>query len=121
MQDLSIPPGHQRVMPYLVLQDAQGFSAFMQMVFGCTEKYREMRDETKILHAELQFGEATVMFADSPDQLMTQNAGLFAYVKSPDETYAKALAEGATPVMEMADQTYGRSGGIKDPLETPGG
>jgi len=116
MENLSIPAGYQQVMPYLVLHDAQGFLTFMQKVFGATEKYRAMRDETKIAHAELQLGESTIMFAESTDQWKTQNAGMFVYVSNADETYAKALGEGATTVTAMSDQPYGRSGGIKDPF-----
>lgn len=116
MDELNIPQGYQRVMPYLVVQNATAFFDFMQKVFGATEKYRSMRDEAKIAHAELQIGESTIMFADSTEQWKTQTAGLFVYVNDADETYNKALAEGATSVMEISDQSYGRSGGIMDPL-----
>jgi len=114
MEKLSIPEGYQRVMPYLVVQNAQGFFEFMQKVFNATEKYKAMRDETKIAHAELQIGDSTIMFADSTDQWNTQTAGMFVYVADADETYKKALEEGATSIMEMSDQSYGRSGGVTD-------
>ncbi len=116
MEDLQIPEGYQRVMPYLVIQNAEAFFNFMQKVFDATEKYRTMRDETKIAHAELQIGGSTIMFADSTEQWKTQTAGMFVYVSNADETYNTALAEGATSVMEMSDQSYGRSGGIIDPF-----
>lgn len=116
MEDIGVPEGYQRVMPYLVVQNATGFFNFMQNVFGATEKYRAMRDETKIAHGELQIGSSTIMFADSTEQWEPQTAGLFVYVSDADETYNKALAEGATSVMEMSDQSYGRSGGIIDPF-----
>jgi PhnB protein len=116
MEKLSIPAGYQQVMPYLILQHAQDFLAFMQKVFGATEKYKAMRDETTIAHAELQIGESTIMFASSTDQWRTQTAGLFVYVANADETYQRALAEGASSVTEMADQPYGRSGGVTDPF-----
>src|SRR4051812_26374373 len=111
MQNVSIPAGYQQVMPYLVLQDAQNFLDFMQKVFGATEKYTAMRDETKIAHGELQIGESTIMYANSTDQWAPKTAGMFVYVPNADETYQKALAEGATSLTEMSNQSYGRSGG----------
>ena len=116
MEKLTIPEGYQRVMPYLIVQNAPDFIKFMQAVFNATEKFRTMRDETRIAHAELQIGESTIMFADSTDDFRPQTAGMFVYVPNADETYKKALAEGATSIMEMSDQSYGRSGGVADPF-----
>ena len=116
MENLSIPAGYQRLMPYLILKDAQSFFGFMQAVFGATEKYKAMRDETTIQHAELQVGDSTIMYANSTDEWTTQTAGMFVYVANADETYEKALAEGATSVMPVSDQPYGRSGGVTDPF-----
>jgi len=116
MSIIEIPDGYQQIMPYLILQDANAFFAFMEKVFGATEKLKVMRDEATIQHAELQIGESTIMFADSTEQFKTQPAGMFVFVANADETYQKALSEGATSVMEMSDETYGRTGGIADPF-----
>lgn len=115
MNDINLPQGYQRVMPYLILKDAAGFLDFCKVVFDATEKLKHMRDETTIAHAEIQIGESTIMFAEATDQWKTQTAGLFVYVKDADETYKKALENGAVSVMEPANQSYGRSGGITDP------
>jgi PhnB protein len=116
MEKPLIPEGYQQVMPYLILQNAGDFFDFMEKVFGATEKYKAMRDETRIAHAELQVGESTIMYASSTDQWKTQTAGMFIYVANADETYARALAEGAVSVMQMSDQSYGRTGGVVDPF-----
>lgn len=116
MEKLTIPDGYQRVMPYLIIKNATVFFDFMQKVFGATEKMKIMRDATHIMHGELQIGESTVMFADSNEQFAPQNAGLFVYVQDADETYNKALEEGAIVVTAMSNQDYGRSGGVADPF-----
>lgn len=116
MENLEIPQGYQQVMPYLIIKNATGFFDFMQKVFGVTEKMRIMRDDTHIMHAELQIGESVIMFADSSEEFKPQTAGLFVYVQDADETYKKALDEGATSVMAMSNQDYGRSGGVADPF-----
>ena len=56
------------------------------------------------------------MFADTTDKFKTSNAGLFIYVENADESYKKAIDEGATTVMELSDQDYGRTCGVSDPF-----
>lgn len=116
MSDIKIPDCYQQVMPYLIIQNAAAFMDFMMKVFGAKEKYKVMRDEQTIMHGEVSLGVCTIMFADSTDAHSVQNAGLFIYVANADETFQKALDAGATEVMPVSDQSYGRSGGVKDPF-----
>ena len=74
-----------------------------------------MRDENTIMHAEIMISGSTIMFADSTDTYGVRNAGMFIYVDDADATFKKAIDAGATVVTEMADQSYGRSGGVQDP------
>jgi PhnB protein len=75
MQELNIPSGYQRIMPYLIVKGAAEFFTFMQTVFGATEKMKVMRDEQTYMHAELQVGESTIMFTDATEEFPVQNAG----------------------------------------------
>jgi len=61
-------------------------------------------------------GNSTIMFADTNEQFKPSNAALFVYVENADETFAKAIGEGATVEKEITDESYGRSGAIKDPF-----
>lgn len=112
----NIPSTHNQVMPYLIVRNAAGFSAFLQEVFGGKESHRGMRDTQTIMHAEVTIGNSTIMFADATQQFEERTAGLFIYVPDADASYQKALAAGATTIMEPADQSYGRSCGITDPF-----
>lgn len=114
MESLNIPAGYQRIMPYLIVKGAPAFFTFMQTVFGATEKMKVMRDEHTYMHAEMQIGEATIMFTDATEQYPVQNAGLFIYVQDCDGTYQKALDNGASNIMPPANQDYGRSCGVQD-------
>jgi uncharacterized glyoxalase superfamily protein PhnB len=118
MKETKIPDGYQRVMPYLIVEDAAGLLQFMKNVFGATEKYKVMRDEDKnvIMHAEVKIGDSTIMFAEATGQWKASPAGMFIYVENADETYQKALKAGATSLGEPSDQSYGRSGGVTDPF-----
>ena len=103
-------------MPYLIINNATGFSAFTQKVFAAIETHKTMRDEKIIMHAEIMIGTSTIMFADSTAEYTEMPAGLFIYVEDADETYKKAIEAGATVVTALYDQPYGRSGGVKDPF-----
>lgn len=115
MQNLNIPEGYQTVMPYIIVKDATGFLNFVQKIFGATEKMKHMGD-THIRHAEVKIGDSTIMFADSTEQWKPVTAGLYIHVPNADEAYRAALNEGAVSLMEPSDQSYGRSGGFKDPF-----
>ena len=114
MKTLNIPEGYQQVMPYLIVENAAAFMEFMQKVFGAEERNKAMRDEKLIMHAELSIGGSVIMLADATDLYKPQPAGLFVYVEDCDTTYNNALANGAKSVSVPADQSYGRSAGVKD-------
>ena len=50
-----------------------------------------------------------------PLQFEPRNASLFVYVENADESFEAAKANGATVLMELSNQDYGRTCGITDP------
>jgi PhnB protein len=114
--NLKIPENHQAVMPYLIVKDAARFIRFMEIVFDGKETFKFMRDEDTIMHAEILVGGSTIMCADSTEKIMVQTAGLFIYVADADDSFKRAVDAGGTIVTELADQSYGRSGGVEDPF-----
>ena len=115
---MTLPNEYQTVMPYLLLDDCKQFVAFSTKVFNAKERIemRAMRDEQLYFHGEIKIGDSTIMFLDTNGPTGIQVSSLFIYVENADETYALALKEGAASVMELCDQPYGRTCGIKDPL-----
>ena len=116
MEKVNIPEGYPQLMPYLIIENAPAFFEFTQKVFDAEEKYKAMRDEKLIMHAEISIGSSVIMFADATEQFKERTTGMFLYVDNCDTVYDKALANGATTVMPPADQSYGRSAGITDPF-----
>ena len=114
MKNVNIPEGYPQLMPYLVVEGAAAFMAFTQKVFGATEKFKTMRDEDVIMHAEISIGDSVIMLADATDVYTPQPAGLFVYVDDCDAVYQKAMDNGATTKIPPADQSYGRSAGVND-------
>jgi len=113
---MQVPQQYNPLMPYLILPNAYEFIAFMKEVFNAEQQAIVPRSEGIIMHGELRIGEAVIMFADVTDQFTAKPAGLFIYVDGVDETYKKALAGGAQPVMEPQQQSYGYTCGFKDPF-----
>ncbi|HTE26095.1 VOC family protein [Flavitalea sp.] len=115
MDAIKFPKGYNQVMAYLILDDANGFQTFMQKIFGAKEKMKMLRDDKTIMHAEIQIGDVVIMFAQCSNEFKPTPGAFFIYVNDADATFNEALANGATKVQDMADQDYGRSGGVKDP------
>ncbi len=115
---MKIPSAHQTVMPYLILKNASTFIDFAEKVFDATITHKTYRDnsQTILAHCELQIGGSTIMFADPTENFEPQTANLFIYVDNADKRYKMALDYGATIIMELSDQDYGRTCGVTDPF-----
>jgi PhnB protein len=109
------PEGYATVTPAIVVAGAGGLIDFMKDAFGATERMRMAGPDGRVAHAELQLGDSVVMVGDETPDFATQTAALHMYVEDCDEVFRKAMAAGATSLMEPADQFYGdRSGTVRD-------
>jgi PhnB protein len=113
---MNLPSGHQAIMPYLILKGASGFIDFTKKVFNAENSTKKIRDDGTIMHAEIIINGSTIMVTEETPDWAKQTANLFVYVSNADETYKKALENGATNLMELSDQDYGRTCGITDPF-----
>lgn len=108
------PDGYQDVIPYLHVPDVTAHVEFLKQVFGATVKEELHGEGGEVRHGEVRIGDSVVMLGKPPGgELMPSN--LYIYVADTDAAYGRALALGATTVMEPADQFYGdRNAGVKD-------
>ncbi|MCP9488077.1 MAG: VOC family protein [Gaiellaceae bacterium MAG52_C11] len=120
-----IPEGYHTLTVYLAVDDAAKAIDWYKRAFGAEERVRMEAPGDKIGHAELAIGDSLLMLADPfpqgsttpPKELGGSTAGLFMYVEDVDAAVKKAVDEGATVVMEVADQFWGdRFGTIADPF-----
>ena len=112
-----IPEDHHRITPYLVVPAVARLLDFLKQAFDAVETTRPMmRADGSVMHAEVQIGDCHVMMGEPPGGFTPMPAMLYLYVEDVDAAFQRALAAGATSVMEPADQFYGdRNGGVKDP------
>jgi PhnB protein len=120
-----IPEGYHTLTPYLAVDDAAGAIEYYTKVFGAKERARMDAPEGKIGHAELQIGDSLLMLSDSfpqattrpPKELGGTSASVFMYVEDVDAVVKRAIDNGATLTMEVADQFWGdRFGSVTDPF-----
>ena len=117
---LSIPSGHQKINPFLIIKNnAELFIAFAINVFDAKERIevRTPDKDGKIIHAEIQIENSTIMIADSKDDWPFTPSFLQIYVASIDETIAKAKKYNSE-IITQKTAFYGgyNIGRIKDPF-----
>ena len=120
----------QSVTPYLTVKGAAEAIAFYQKAFGAKENTRmPAQDGKRLMHADLainggqvflsdefsEHGGPTAPTADQPAAVAVALA--FDKPAEVDATFKQAVAAGATPVMEPADQFWGaRFAMLADPF-----
>ena len=103
--------------PWVISSDTARLIEFTEAAFGGRELGRVPGPHGGIGHAEVRIGDSVVMMFDAWPGWPDTPAFLRLYVADADETYARALAAGATPVTEVTGLFFGdRVGRVRDPL-----
>ncbi|TPG38449.1 VOC family protein [Flavobacterium pectinovorum] len=113
---MNLPANHQTIMPYLILNGASEFIGFTQKVFHSEKTTEVLNQDGTIRHAEIIINGSTIMCTDEIEGWTKQTSNLFIYVPDVDKTYQKALDNGATSLMGLSNQDYGRTCGVTDPF-----
>lgn len=111
---MSMPDHYQPIMPYLVLQDADGFIAFIKAVFDAEEKLRVNTEDGSLMHGEYSINGGTIMLGEAGDQWPPFPAPMYLVTRQVDEIYERGVANGANGNMEPQDKEYGRAAGFID-------
>ena len=115
----------EEVFPYLRTRDANAAIEFYKRAFGAVEDFRLTEPSGRIGHAELKFGEATVMVSDEypeygihgPNESVPTGSSVHLHVEDVDGITQQAVDAGAKLLMEPKDQFYGeRSSKVIDPF-----
>ena len=112
---MRIPPGFATVTPYFFVDGAPRFIDFLVHGLGGTEIGRHM-DGKRIANAQVRLGASTVMVSEGSPAFPAMPTSCYLYVEDADAAMSRAIAAGATVIMEVADQPYqDRQGGVRDP------
>ena len=120
-----IPDGYHSVTPYIALKNAGDAIEFYKKAFGAKELFRMASPDGSVGHAEIKIGDSIIMLADedadmgffSPETIGGSPCLLMIYTENVDQTFKRAIENGATETRPVKDQFYGdRSGSLKDPF-----
>lgn len=117
------------VTPYVMVDSANTFAEFLEAAFAAevSTVHRLPADPERVVHAEARIGEDVLFFADSgaygerclrsPSEPV--HVQLWTTVPDPEAAFARGVAAGASPAMEVATQDDGsRMGAFIDPFGT---
>ena len=105
--------GFHTVTPYLTVKPAVELVDFVKHAFGAVESFRATGSAGG-LHCEVKIGDSMVMIGGGPG-FDTRPASMHLYVSDTDEVYSRAIAAGATSLVEPSDIDYGeRFAAVKD-------
>ncbi len=113
---MHVPPGFGVVTPYLFVDDAVAYIAFLEAAFGAQELDRSLRADGCVANAQLSFSGTMIMLSEASVDYPASRAAYYLYVADAHAAMARAVAAGATEIMAVADMPYGdRQGGVRDP------
>jgi len=105
--------GYHAVTPYLIVKPAVELVDFVKQAFGAVESFRTTGSAGG-LHCEVKIGDSMVMIGGGPT-FDTRPTAIHLHVSDVDDVYARAIAAGATSLVEPSDQVYGeRLAAVKD-------
>ena len=111
-----VPDGYHSVTPYLVVKGVADLLPFLEKAFGASLSECLRRPDGTVMHAEARIGDSVVMLGEASEKHPPRPSVLYLYVPDCDAAWRRALAAGATSILEPTDQFYGdRSGGVADP------
>lgn len=120
-----VPEGFGTLTPTLCCRGVGDAIEFYKKAFGAEEVLvLRMPDGEKVMHAELKIGDSMLMLTDewpemaqSPQQLNGTSVCLSLYFADCDAAWKKAVAAGATSLMEPSDMFWGdRFSKVRDPF-----
>jgi uncharacterized glyoxalase superfamily protein PhnB len=113
------------VFAYLRVADATRAIEYYTEAFGAEEKFRLAEPSGRIGHAELAFGDATIMLSDEfpemgirgPASVGATTVSIHLHVDDADAVLERAEKAGGEIIRPAQDQFYGeRSGTVRDPF-----
>jgi PhnB protein len=110
-----IPKGLHNVNVYMHPWRAEPVIAFLKRAFGARELGKYASPDGIVHHAEIRVGDSVVEMGEAHGPYQPMQSMFYMYVPECDAVYRRAVAAGAKPMKEPADQPYGdRVGAVTD-------
>jgi PhnB protein len=119
----AIPKGYTTITPSMTVKDAPKVIDFYKKAFDAKEHMRMPGPDGKIMHAEIQIGNAIIMMNDevmgsrSAQTLGGCPISFYVYVENADAAFKKAIDAGAKQEYPMTEMFWGdKMGSLIDPF-----
>jgi PhnB protein len=89
-----VPKGFTTVTPQLSVKDANAALAFYKKAFGAKVLGKMLAPDKKVMHADLQIGDARVFVAEPMMGNTPGAASLHLYVENAEKAWKKAAGSG---------------------------
>jgi uncharacterized glyoxalase superfamily protein PhnB len=107
--------GAPTIQPYLHPLRAEPVVQFLKRAFGAEELGRYTSPDGVVHHTTLKIGDSHLEMGEAHGAYQPMKPMFYLYVPNVDDVYRTALAAGAKPMNEPADQPYGdRVGAVTD-------
>jgi PhnB protein len=98
------------VTPSLLLKGAAEYVEFLKRALGAVDEMRAPGPSGELRYGRVRVGDAAIELGEGDPM----PGSFMLYVPDPDALYQQAIAAGATSIMPLGNQPYGRVGGVQD-------
>jgi PhnB protein len=98
------------VTPVLHLKGAAEYVEFLKRALGAIDEMRAPGPLGELRYGRVRVGDAAIELGEGDPM----PGSFMLYVADPDTLYQQAIGAGATSIMPLSDQPYGRVGGVQD-------
>jgi uncharacterized glyoxalase superfamily protein PhnB len=106
----SLATALRTVTPVLHLKGAAEHVEFLKRALGAVEEMRAAEPSGALRYGRIRVGDAAIELGEGDPM----PGSFMLYVADPDTMYQQAIGAGATSIMPLSDQPYGRVGGAQD-------
>jgi PhnB protein len=106
----SLASALRTVTPVLHLKGAAEYVEFLKGALGAVEEMRAAEPSGELRYGRVRVGDAAIELGEGDPM----PGSFMLYVADPDTMYTHAIAAGATSIMPLSNQPYGRVGGVQD-------
>lgn len=111
-----IPPGYGTIVPYIFVDKPLELLTFLQNTFDAEELGRSNFPNGEIANLRVRIGTTSFMVGAAAQHVPHRPGVYKLYVEDADQSYARALENGATGEFPPTPMWYGdKQGGVTDP------
>jgi PhnB protein len=107
----SLASALRTVTPALHVERAEEYVEFLKRALGAVDEMRAAGPAGELRYGRLRIGDAAIELSGEG---VPMPGSFMLYVADPDALYHQAISAGATSIMPLGDQPYGRVGGVQD-------